>query len=117
MKESNSLELLNDNLMFHFVPEIGENTTHVNEDVKQYVKHFFEKIGVEQDTKPNSIGLIGDVPTLTNIIGKLVGQFRIMRNTKVLMKSIFRFSFIKSTLCKFSISLTIQFPNCYINID
>jgi hypothetical protein len=47
MKESNTLELLNDNLMFHFVPEIGENTTHVNEDVKQYVKHFFEKIGVE----------------------------------------------------------------------
>lgn len=75
MKKSNSLELLNDELMFHFVSEIGENTMDINEDVKQYVNHFFNKICVECDIKPNSIGLIGDIPTLVNIIGRLVQDY------------------------------------------
>lgn len=64
-----------DDLMFHFVPEIGEKTMDVNEDVKQYVKHFFEKLCKEYDTKPISIGLIGDVSTLTKVVGRLVQDY------------------------------------------
>lgn len=64
-----------DDLMFHFVPEIGENTMDINEDVKQYVKHFFDKLYKEYDTKPKTIGLVGDVSTLTIVIGKLVQDY------------------------------------------
>lgn len=75
MNRLNSFGLMDNDLMFHFVPEIEENTIEINEDVKQYVKHFFDKLCIEYDTKPNSIGLVGDVPTLTKIIGRLVQDY------------------------------------------
>lgn len=64
-----------DDLMFHFVPEIGENTIDINEDVKQYVYNFLNKLCNDYDTKPNSIGLVGDVSTLTKIVGRLVQDY------------------------------------------
>ena len=64
-----------DDLMFHFVPEIGENTMDINEDVKQYVNHFFDKLCFDYETKPNSIGLVGDVSTLTKVVGRLVQDY------------------------------------------
>jgi hypothetical protein len=73
--ETNQSNVEKDNLMFHFVPEIGENKMDINEDVKQYVKHFFDKLCVEYETKPNSIGLVGDISTLTKIIGKMVQDY------------------------------------------
>jgi len=53
MNRLNSFGLMDNDLMFHFVPEIEENTIEINEDVKQYVKHFFDKLCIEYDTKPN----------------------------------------------------------------
>ncbi len=75
IQETNQSNVEKDDLMFHFVPEIGENTMEINEDVKQYVKHFFDKLCVEYETKPISIGLIGDVSTLTKVIGGLVQDY------------------------------------------
>ena len=75
IQETNQSNVEKDDLMFHFVPEIGENTMEINEDVKQYVKHFFDKLCVEYETKPNSIGLVGDIKTLTNIVGRLVQDY------------------------------------------
>lgn len=75
MKVSNTSELMDNDLMFHFVPEITENTMDINEDVIQYVNHFFNKLCGEYDTKPNTIGLVSDVPTLTKIIGRLVQDY------------------------------------------
>lgn len=75
IQETNQSNLEKDDLMFHFVPEIGENKMDINEDVKQYVNNFFNKLCNEYDTKPNSIGLIGDINTLTNIVGRLVQDF------------------------------------------
>jgi hypothetical protein len=65
-----------DDLMFHFVPEIEENTIDINEDVKQYVNHFFDKLCKDYETKPNLIGLIGDISTLTKVIGRLVQDYQ-----------------------------------------
>lgn len=73
--EKNQSNVEKEDLMFHFVPEIGENTIDINEDVKQYVNNFLNKLCKEYDTKPNTIGLIGDVNTLTNIIGRLVQDY------------------------------------------
>lgn len=64
-----------DDMMFHFVPMIGEDSMDINEDVKQYLNHFFNKLCVEYETKPNSIGLVGDISTLTNIIGRLIQDY------------------------------------------
>ena len=75
IQETNQSNVEQDALIFHFVPEIGENTFDINEDVKQYVKHFFEKLCKECDTKPNSIGLVGDVSTLTKVVGRLVQDY------------------------------------------
>ena len=75
IQETNQSNVEKDDLIFHFVPEIGENTIDINEDVKQYVKHFFDKLCVEYETKPNSIGLVGDVSTLTKVIGRLVQDY------------------------------------------
>lgn len=75
IQETNQSNLEKDDLMFHFVPEIVENTIDINEDVKQYVTHFFDKLCVENETKPISIGLVGDVSTLTTIIGRLVQDY------------------------------------------
>lgn len=75
IQETNQSNVKKDDMMFHFVPEIGENTIDINEDVEQYVKHFFDKLCNDYDTKPNSIGLVGDVTTLTNIVGRLVQDY------------------------------------------
>lgn len=75
MKISNTSELMDNDMMFHFVPEIEENTIDINEDVKQYVNHFFDKLCKDYETKPNLIGLIGDISTLNKIIGKLVQDY------------------------------------------
>lgn len=66
---------MKDDLMFHFEPEIGENKIYVCGDVKLYVNLFFDKLCSEYDTEPNLVGLIGDVGTLTNIIGRLVQNY------------------------------------------
>jgi hypothetical protein len=39
------------------------------------VKNFFNKLCDDYDTKPNSIGLVGDIKTLTNIVGRLVQDY------------------------------------------
>lgn len=75
MKVSNTSELMDNDLMFHFVPEIRENTMDINEDVKQYVNNFFDKLSIEYETKTNTIGLIGDVSTLVKIVGRLVQDY------------------------------------------
>jgi hypothetical protein len=75
IQETNQHNVEKDDLMFHFVPEIGENTIDISEDVKQYVKHFFDKLCVQYETKPNLIGLIGDVSTLTKVVGRLVQDY------------------------------------------
>lgn len=73
--ETNQSNVEKDDLMFHFVTEIGENSIDINEDVKQYVNHFFDKLCKEHDTKPNTIGLVGDISTLTKVIGRLVQDY------------------------------------------
>ena len=75
IQETNQSIVEKDDLMFHFVPEIGEKTMDINEDVKQYVKHFFDKLCNDYDTKPNTIGLDGDVSTLTKVVGRLVQDY------------------------------------------
>jgi hypothetical protein len=75
IQERNQSNVEKNDLMFHFVTEIGENSVDINEDVKQYVNHFFDKLCNGYDTKPNSIGLVGDVLTLTTIIGRLVQEY------------------------------------------
>ena len=79
IEETNQSNVEKDDLIFHFVPEIGENTIDINEDVKKYVNHFFDKLCNDYDTKPNSIGLIGDIQTLTKVIGRLLKD---MKNSK-----------------------------------
>ena len=73
--ERNQSNVEKDDLIFHFVLEIGENTMDINEDETQYVKHFFDKICNDYNTKPNSIGLVGDVSTLTKVVGRLVQDY------------------------------------------
>ena len=73
--ETNQSNVEKDDLMFHFVPEIGENSIDINEDVKQFVNNFLNKLCKEYDTKPNSIGLVGDISTLTKVIGRLVQDY------------------------------------------
>lgn len=75
IQETNLSNLEKDDLMFHFVPEIGENSIDINEDVKQYVNNFFNKLCNDYNTNPNSIGLVGDIKTLTNIVGRLVQDY------------------------------------------
>ena len=81
-QETNQSNVEKDDLMFHFVPEIGENTIDINEDVKQYVNNFFDKLCNDYDTKPISIGLIGDVSTLTKVVGRLVQDYYHFKNRK-----------------------------------
>ncbi|WP_296686196.1 hypothetical protein [Flavobacterium sp.] len=75
IQESNQSNAKKDDLMLLFVPEIGENTIDINEDVKQYVNNFLNKLYKEYDTKPNSIGLVGDISTLTKVVGRLVQDY------------------------------------------
>ena len=63
IKETIQSNVEKDDLMFHFVPEIGKKSMDINEDVKQYVNNFFNKLCDDYDPKPNSIGLVSDVPT------------------------------------------------------
>lgn len=75
IQETNQSNVEKDDLIFHFVTEIGENSIVINEDVKQYVNRFFDKLCVGYETKPYSIGLVGDVRTLTKVIGQLVEDY------------------------------------------
>jgi hypothetical protein len=75
IQETNQSIVEKDDMIFHFVPEIGKNTIDINEDVKKYVNHFFDKLCNDYDTKPNSIGLVGDISTLTKVIGRLVQDY------------------------------------------
>ena len=75
IQETNQSNVEKDDLMFHFEPEIGENTMEINEDVKQYVNNFFNKLCNDYDIKPNSIGLVGDVSTLVKVVGRLVQDY------------------------------------------
>jgi uncharacterized protein YoxC len=75
IKETIQSNVEKNDLMFHFVPEIGDNNMDINEDVKQYVNHFLNKLCNDYNTKPNSIGLVGDMNTLTNIVGRLVQDY------------------------------------------
>ncbi len=75
IQETNQSNVEKDNLMFHFVPEIGENNMDINEDVQQYVNNFFNKLCNDYDTKSNSIGLVGDISTLTKVVGRLVQDY------------------------------------------
>jgi hypothetical protein len=75
IQETNQSNVEKDDLLFHFVPEISENTMEINEDVKQYVNHFFDKLCNDYHIKPNSIGLVGDVPTLIKVVGRLVQDY------------------------------------------
>lgn len=80
IQETDLKNLQNDDLMFHFVPEIGENTYNVSTDVKEYVNHFLVKLCKDYDNEPKSIGLVGDVNTLTNIIGRLVQDYELYKD-------------------------------------
>jgi hypothetical protein len=75
IQERNQSNVEKNDLMFHFEPEIGENNMEINQDVKQYVNNFFNKLCNDYDTKPNSIGLVGNIKTLTNIVGRLVQDY------------------------------------------
>ncbi len=73
--ETNLTNVEKDDLIFHFVPEIGENNDTLGDDVKEYVNQFLTKLCKDYDTKPISIGLVGDVSTLTKVVGKLVQDY------------------------------------------
>lgn len=80
IQEIDLKNLQNDDLMFYFVPEIGENTYKLSNDVKEYVNHFLVKLCMDYDGEPKSIGLVGDVNTLTNIIGRLVQDYELYKD-------------------------------------
>lgn len=80
IQEIDLKNLQNDDLMFHFVPEIGENTYKLSNDIKEYVNHFLVKLCMDYDGEPKSIGLVGDVNTLTNIIGRLVQDYELYKD-------------------------------------
>ena len=75
IQEKNQSIVEKDVIILLFVTVIGKNTIDINEDVKKYVNHFFDKLCNDYDTKPNSIGLVGDVSTLTKIVGRLVQDY------------------------------------------
>ena len=79
INKTNQSNVEKEDLMFHFVPEIGENTIDINEDVKQYVNNFLNKLCKEYDTKPNTFGLIGDVSTLVKVVGRLVQDYEMYK--------------------------------------
>jgi hypothetical protein len=81
IQEIDLKNLQNDDLMFHFVPEIGENTyNNVNKDVRAYVNHFLEKLCKDYNVEPKSIGLVGDIKTLSIIIGRLVQDYEMYKD-------------------------------------
>jgi hypothetical protein len=71
-----------DEMTFHFVPEIGANNHTVGNDVKEYVSQFLTKLCSGYGVEPTSISLVGDLPTLTNIIGVVVQDYYHFKNRK-----------------------------------
>ena len=71
-----------DEMTFHFVPEIGENPNTVGHEVKEYVSQFLTKLCSGYGIEPKSIALVGDLPTLTNIIGLVVQDYSHFKNRK-----------------------------------
>ena len=69
-----------DEMTFHFVPEIGENTDTVGDDARVYVGQFLTKLCSGYGVEPTSISLVGDLPTLTNIIGVIVQDYYHFKN-------------------------------------
>jgi hypothetical protein len=69
-----------DEMTFHFVPEIGENKDTVDNNVKEYVNQFLTKLCSGYGIEPTSISLVGDLPTLTNIIGVVVQDYYHFKN-------------------------------------
>jgi hypothetical protein len=69
-----------DEMTFHFVPEIGENPNTVGHEVKEYVSQFLTKLCSGYGIEPTSISLVGDLPTLTNIIGVVVQDYYHFKN-------------------------------------
>lgn len=69
-----------DEMTFHFVPEIGENPNTVGHEVKEYVSQFLTKLCSGYGIDPTSISLVGDLPTLTNIIGLVVQDYYHFKN-------------------------------------
>ena len=71
-----------DEMTFHFVPEIGANKDTVGNDVREYVNQFLTKLCSGYGVEPTSISLVGDIPTLTNIIGVVVQDYYHFKNRK-----------------------------------
>jgi hypothetical protein len=71
-----------DEMTFYFVPEIGANNDTVGNDVKEYVNQFLTKLCLGYEVEPTSIALVGDLPTLTNIIGVVVQDYYHFKNRK-----------------------------------
>ena len=68
--ESNNLEI--DDIAFHFVSGIKEKNIVVNDEIKEHVYQFLNKLCSEYGVKPKSISLVGDLSTLSYIIGLIV---------------------------------------------
>lgn len=71
-----------DEMTFHFVPEIGENNDTVGNDVKEYVNQFLTKLCSGYGVEPTTISLVGNLPTLTNIIGVVVQDYCHFKNIR-----------------------------------
>ena len=71
-----------DEMTFHFVPEIGANNDTVSNDAREYVSQFLTKLCSGYGVEPTSISLVGDLPTLTNIIGVVVQDYYHFKNRK-----------------------------------
>jgi hypothetical protein len=71
-----------DVMTFYFVPKIGENNDTVGEEVKEYVQPFLSYLCSGYGLEPTTISLVGDLPTLTNIIGLVVQDFYHFKNRR-----------------------------------
>lgn len=71
-----------DEMIFHFVPEIGQNNDALGDDVKEYVGQFLTKLCSGYGIEPTSISLVGDLQTLTNIVGVVVQDYYHFKNRK-----------------------------------
>lgn len=76
--ESNNLEI--DDITFHFVFGIQENNTVVNDEIKQHVYQFLTKLCSEYGVEPKSISLVGDLSTLSYIIGLVIQNCNRLKN-------------------------------------
>ena len=71
--KSNNLEI--DDITFHFVSRIEEKNIVVSDEIKEHVHQFLTKLCSEYGVKPKSISLVGDVSTLSYIIGLVVQNY------------------------------------------